>query len=120
MGHRAMTSHHEHTTHLEIAGAALADAEPSRHGDASGGHGGHGAHHGHHVEMFRTRFWWSLLLTVPLVLTSHMVMDWFGYDLDFPGIDWAGQVLGTFVFAWGRSEEQKYELQYLMRNTYAG
>jgi Cu2+-exporting ATPase len=96
-----MTSHHEHTTHLEIAGAALADAEPSRHGDASGGHGGHGAHHGHHVEMFRTRFWWSLLLTVPLVLTSHMVMDWFGYDLDFPGIDWVGPVLGTFVFAWG-------------------
>ena len=39
------------------------------------------------VEMFRRRFWWSLLLTVPIVVTSHMVMDWFGYELDFPGID---------------------------------
>ncbi len=51
--------------------------------------------------MFRRRFWWSLLLTVPLVVTSHMVMDWFGYELDFPGIEWVGPVLGTFLFVWG-------------------
>ncbi|MCO8129077.1 heavy metal translocating P-type ATPase [Acidimicrobiia bacterium EGI L10123] len=81
-----------------------AEAYPEDHG----GHAGHGAdeghgggHHGHHVEMFRTRFWWSLLLTVPLVVTSHMVMDWFGYDLDFPGIEWIGPILGTIVFLWG-------------------
>ena len=60
-------------------------------------HGGHGDH----TEMFRRRFWWSLLLTVPVVLTSHMVMDWFGYDLDFPGIEWVGPVLGTVIFFWG-------------------
>jgi Cu2+-exporting ATPase len=29
-----------------------------------------------------------------------MVMDWFGYQLDFPGIDWVGPVLGTAVFVW--------------------
>ncbi len=62
---------------------------------------GHNAHAGHHVEMFRRRFWLSLLLTLPLVATSHMVMDWFGYTLDFPGIDLVGPVLGTFVFLWG-------------------
>ena len=45
--------------------------------------GGHGKHAGHHVEQFRRRFWWSLLLTVPVVVTSEMVMDWFGYELDF-------------------------------------
>ena len=28
-------------------------------------------------------------------------MDWFGYDLDFPGIDWVGPVLGSVVFFWG-------------------
>jgi P-type Cu2+ transporter len=60
-----------------------------------------GSHHDHHVEMFRTRFWWSLLLTVPLVVTSHMVMGWFGYELDFFGIGLVGPVLGTIVFAWG-------------------
>jgi len=62
-----------------------------------GGHGGHGDH----VAMFRRRFWWSLLLTVPLVVTSHMVMDWFGYKLDFAGLSWVGPVLGTVIFLWG-------------------
>ncbi|MEU4393382.1 heavy metal translocating P-type ATPase [Kribbella sp. NPDC023855] len=51
--------------------------------------------------MFRKKFWLSLLLTLPIVATSHMVMDWFGYSLDFPGIDWVGPVLGTFVFFYG-------------------
>ena len=52
--------------------------------------------------MFRRRFWVSLVLTIPIVVTSEMVMDWFGYELDFPGIDWVGPVLGTFVFFVGR------------------
>jgi len=50
--------------------------------------------------MFRRRFWWSLLLTVPVVLTSHMIMEWFGYSLDFPGMEWVGPVFGTFIYAW--------------------
>src|SRR5688500_10375560 len=59
-------------------------------------HGGHGDH----IGMFRRRFWWSLLLTVPVVVTSHMVMDWLGYDLDFPAMEWVGPVLGSFIFLW--------------------
>ena len=68
-----------------------------------GGHDGdrHHGGHGDHVSMFRRRFWWSLLLTIPIVATSHMIMDWFGYDLDFYGIEWVGPVLGTAVFLWG-------------------
>ena len=53
-----------------------------------------------HADMFRRRFWWSLLLTVPVVVTSPMVMDWFGYQLDFTGIDWIGPVLGSVIFFW--------------------
>ena len=96
----------EHTTHVDFVGEAIDEAAPDgdahhdEHADHSG-HGGGGGHHGHHVDMFRTRFWWSLLLTVPLVVTSHMVMDWFSYDLDFPGMDWVGPVLGTIVYLWG-------------------
>src|SRR4029453_15118321 len=45
--------------------------------DAHGGHGGHDKHAGHDPEMFRRKFWLSLALTVPLVVTSEMVMDWF-------------------------------------------
>ncbi|MEV0903108.1 heavy metal translocating P-type ATPase [Actinoplanes sp. NPDC049802] len=35
------------------------------------------------------------------MLTSHMIMDWFGYSLDFPGMAWVGPVLGTVVFFYG-------------------
>jgi Cu2+-exporting ATPase len=72
---------------------------------AAGAHGGHGGGHdkhaGHDPEVFRRKFWLSLILTVPIVLTSEMVMDWFGYQMDFPGINWVGPVLGTFVFFYG-------------------
>ncbi len=65
----------------------------------SSGAGGHGAH-GDHTEVFRRRFWWSLALSVPVVVTSEMVMDWFGYSLDFPGMAWVGPILGSVIFFW--------------------
>ncbi len=30
-----------------------------------------------------------------------MVMDWFNYSIDFPGMSWLGPVLGSAVFWWG-------------------
>ena len=71
----------------------------STHPDAR--HDGHDKHTGHDPEMFRRRFWLSLALTIPLVATSEMVMDWFGYTLDAPLMEWYGPVLGSFVFWWG-------------------
>ncbi|SHN27524.1 heavy metal translocating P-type ATPase [Cryptosporangium aurantiacum] len=65
------------------------------------GHGGHDKHAGHDPEMFRRKFWLSLALTVPIVLTSDMIMEWFGYQLDFPGLELVGPVLGTVVFFYG-------------------
>ncbi len=69
--------------------------------NSHGGHTGHDKHAGHDPEIFRRKFWLSLLLTLPIVATSHMVMDWFGYTLDFPAMSWVGPVLGTFVFFYG-------------------
>ncbi|MFF3866142.1 copper-translocating P-type ATPase [Micromonospora sp. NPDC001898] len=66
-----------------------------------GGHQGHDKHAGHDPEVFRRKFWLTFALTVPIVVTSHMVMDWFGYSLDFPGMSWVGPVLGTVVFLYG-------------------
>ncbi|WP_207782435.1 heavy metal translocating P-type ATPase [Phytoactinopolyspora limicola] len=51
--------------------------------------------------MFRDRFWLSLLLSIPVVLTSHMIMDWFGYSLHFTGVEWVGPILGTVIFVYG-------------------
>jgi Cu2+-exporting ATPase len=62
---------------------------------------GHDKHAGHDPEMFRRKFWLTLVLTVPIVLTSDMVMTWFGYTLHFPGRSLVGPVLGSFVFFYG-------------------
>ncbi|SBV28387.1 Cu2+-exporting ATPase [Micromonospora krabiensis] len=82
------------------------DHDSSRSGGRPGqdghpGHAGYDKHAGHDPEMFRRRFWLCLLLSVPVVVTSHMVMDWFGYRLEFPGRSWVGPVLGSVVFWWG-------------------
>ena len=85
---------------------------PSHHGgdqhsghDAPGGHedqGGHDKHEGHSPGMFRDRFWWSLVLTLPVVFFSEMVQEWFGYTAPtFPGSDWISPVLGTAIFVYG-------------------
>jgi Cu2+-exporting ATPase len=99
------TTDHEHGHHdLHRTGAAGAlgqHDEPGATHSGHQGHGGHDKHAGHHVEMFRRRFWWSLLLSVPVVVTSQMVMDWFGYELDFYGMEWVGPVLGSVIFLWG-------------------
>jgi Cu2+-exporting ATPase len=74
------------------------------HHGATSGHGehaDHSTHAGHDPEAFRRRFWLTLLLTIPVVVTSEMIMDWFGYELDFPGIGLVGPVLGTIIFGWG-------------------
>ncbi|WP_433353238.1 heavy metal translocating P-type ATPase [Micromonospora saelicesensis] len=90
--------HGDHGDHKSRRGNRRGQpAQPGAHD----GHAGHDKHAGHDPEMFRRKFWLSLVLTVPIVATSHMVMDWFGYRLDFPGVDWVGPALGTVVFVYG-------------------
>lgn len=60
--------------------------------------------HGHHdhAAMFKRRFWFSLALTVPVVLYSHMLMTLTGWTPPaFTGDNWVGPVLGTLTFAYG-------------------
>src|SRR5258706_13563159 len=69
------------------------------HGAGDAPHGGHDKHAGHDPEVFRRRFWVTLLISIPVVVTSETIMDWFGYSLN--GVSWVGPVVGTFVFVWG-------------------
>ncbi len=93
MEHMTMdaTGHDPHAGH----------ASPVGHGQHVGhdSHAGHDKHAGHDPEMFRRRFWLTLAMTVPVVFTSEMVMDWFGYHLD--RVAWVGPVLGTVIYLWG-------------------
>ncbi|GLY25919.1 copper-translocating P-type ATPase [Micromonospora sp. NBRC 101691] len=94
-------SHEHHAPPTRADGHTGTGGQQEHHGSQVHHRSGHDKHAGHDPGMFRRRFWLSLALTVPIVATSHMVMDWFGYRLDFPGVGWVGPVLGTVVFAWG-------------------
>jgi P-type Cu2+ transporter len=97
--HAQHAGHGEHEAHGSTVTAEQHEAHGAHQGH--GAHGGHDKHAGHDPEAFRRKFWLSLVLTIPLVVTSHMIMDWFGYALEFPGMDLVGPVLGTFVFFYG-------------------
>ena len=59
------------------------------------GHAGH-AGHGDHAAMFRSRFWLTLALSVPVVVFSGMFQELLGYEAPvFPGSRWIPAVLGT-------------------------
>ncbi|WP_017577082.1 heavy metal translocating P-type ATPase [Nocardiopsis kunsanensis] len=87
------SDHEAHTTHERT------DHDHSHGGN--GGHGNHGGHdHGDHAAVFRVRFWWSLVLSLPVVLASPMVAGWFGYEVP-DALTWVPAVLGTVVYLYG-------------------
>lgn len=106
MDHGAHRGHDEGHNHVEAAAASAgqhggnASETPSGH-DTHGG-GGHDKHAGHSVAMFRDKFWLSLALTVPVVLLSHDIQMWLGYEIPmFPGAVYLPAVLGTIIFLYG-------------------
>jgi len=65
-------------------------------------HAGHDKHAGHSPEMFRDRFWISLLLTFPVVFWSAHIQNLLGYNApEFPGSTWIPPILGTLIFFYG-------------------
>jgi Cu2+-exporting ATPase len=65
-------------------------------------HHGHAGGHGDHAAQFRDRFWWSLVMSVPVVVYSEMVQEWLRFTPpQFPGSRWVAPVLGTAVFLYG-------------------
>ena len=48
-------------------------------GHDDGGHDNAGHDHSGHEQMFRRRFWISLVLSIPVLLTSEMLQGWLGF-----------------------------------------
>jgi P-type Cu2+ transporter len=115
--HGGSTSAATHDHHEQHGAPAPDDDSKIHHGKATdprdidhhamdhadhGAHGGHDKHAGHSVEMFRSRFWISLLLTIPVVLYSEMVQGWLNFSMpSFPGSGAIAPLLGTVVFLYG-------------------
>src|SRR5690606_31114440 len=72
------------------------------HTGAHDGHAGHDKHAGHSVAMFRDKFWLTLVLSVPTIIWSEMIQQWFGYTAPtFPGSAYIAAIFGTAVFFYG-------------------
>ncbi|MFT3894195.1 MAG: copper-translocating P-type ATPase [Anaerolineales bacterium] len=65
-------------------------------------HAGHGTDHTGHEQMFRIRFWWSLLLSIPVLAYSGMIQMWLGFTPPtIPFAEWIPFVFSLVVFAYG-------------------
>lgn len=96
-----MTGHDYHQDSHGERPSRVPVPTPPRHG-GHGKHEGHDKHEGHSPEMFRDRFWLSLILTIPVVVWSAHIQDLLGFEAPaFPGSVWLPPVLGTVVFLYG-------------------
>ena len=74
-----------------------ANAEHADHAE----HGDHGEH-ADHAAQFRSRFWLSLVLTIPVLAFSEMFADLLNFTRpDIPGAGLVAPVLGTVVYFYG-------------------
>ena len=75
------------------------------HSGADGKHGhaheGHDKHAGHSVGDFWKRFVISTIASVPVLALSHMIQQWFGFEISFPGDRYVLFALSTFIFLYG-------------------
>ncbi|MEP7288580.1 MAG: copper-translocating P-type ATPase [Chloroflexota bacterium] len=71
-------------------------------GMAYTGHSGAHADHSGHEQMFRQRFWRCLILTIPVLLFSPMIQEWFHFQMpDFPGSQFIGPAFAIVIFFYG-------------------
>lgn len=93
---------HEHHADADTHGQAMPHGHSHSVLDEDHQVHGHGEHAGHSTAMFRERFWWSLILSIPVVIFSPMVAHLLGYPLPaFPGSTWVPPVLDTIIFVYG-------------------
>lgn len=85
MEHQHHTSH-DHSTH-------------SSHEHS--GHDGHDKHAGHNVADFWKRFVISSIVSIPVLVLSHTIQTWLGFELSFLGDKYILATLSTFIFIYG-------------------
>ncbi|HEX9017082.1 MAG TPA: heavy metal translocating P-type ATPase [Chloroflexota bacterium] len=72
------------------------------HGGDHTSHAGHGRHAGHTPDMFRDRFWITLILTIPVLVYSELLQTLLGYRAPgFNGSEWLAPVLATIIYWYG-------------------
>ncbi|SFP89002.1 Cu2+-exporting ATPase [Halolamina pelagica] len=92
----------DHKHHGEAAGSDDGDDEGDNGHGSHDGHDDHGGMHEGHEQMFRRRFFVSAVLSIPVLLYSETLQEWFGFSVPaFPGSEWINPVFAVVVFAYG-------------------
>lgn len=67
------------------------------------GHEGHDhtAHHEMMIEDFKKRFFVSMVLTIPILLLSPMIQEWFNLNISFTGDSYVLFGLSTLIYFYG-------------------
>ncbi|EKE01955.1 MAG: hypothetical protein ACD_21C00015G0002 [uncultured bacterium] len=92
--HHAM-HHMEHECHVDTA----KNSEHQGHCSSIGGM--HGEHHAMMIQDFKKRFWVSLVVTLPILILSPMIQDFFHFPLVLPGNAYILFLLSTVVYLYG-------------------
>lgn len=81
---------------------AITNMDHSQHHPTDHSHENHDKHAGHNPEMFKQKFWLSLLLTLPVLYFSHTIQELLGYKaVSFVGSDYIPAPLGVVIFFYG-------------------
>ncbi|TDE09740.1 heavy metal translocating P-type ATPase, partial [Dyadobacter psychrotolerans] len=89
-----MENHHGHH-HMPKEVPMPEDHHPTKQMDE---HQGHDKHAGHHTEDFLKRFWICMVLTIPVLLLSHMIQQMAGFDLTFAGDKYVLLILSSIIY----------------------
>jgi Cu2+-exporting ATPase len=94
-GHSEHMQHDAHSKDHEV------HAMNHEHGGQQQDHKAHADHTGHE-QMFRRKFWISLVLSIPVLLFSPSIQSWLSYSMPtFPGSQWITPVFAVIVFFYG-------------------
>ena len=63
------------------------------------GHAGHDHHK--MIDDFKKRFYVTLIITIPVMLLSPMIQQWFHFNISFKGSTYLLFALSTIVFFYG-------------------
>jgi P-type Cu2+ transporter len=100
-----------HLEHVAHAGGSMPEhagrMAPAGEGDnhtAPISHASHESHTDHtgHEQMFRARFWISLVLSIPVLAFSPAIQQWLGFSAPFlPGGEWIPFLFSLIIFGYG-------------------
>jgi len=92
--------HMQHGSH-EMVNNRMEHNHGSGHGGE--GHKGHGDHHKQMVEDYKKRFWFSIILTVPVLILSPLIQGLLGVSgtINFYGDLYVLFILATAVYLYG-------------------